>query len=68
MATVLLVGIGGLLGTIGRFLLGGLVSRVKGGAAFPYETFTVNMLGCLAIGLLAGLAEVWLGSSLTGPR
>jgi fluoride exporter len=45
------------LGTIARFALGGLVARWKAGATFPYETLVVNVLGCLAIGLLAGLAD-----------
>lgn len=35
-------------------------------AKFPWGTFTVNLLGCLVIGLLSGLAEKfdWLSPSL----
>lgn len=57
MRDILLVGTGGFLGSVFRFLLGGAVTRASGASAFPYGTMTVNVLGCLAIGMLAGLAE-----------
>ena len=57
MERVLLVGLGGGLGTMGRYALGGLIGRLKSGWSFPIETLVVNVAGCLAIGLLAGLAE-----------
>lgn len=58
MVKVLLVGCGGFLGSVLRFLLAGFVQRIIGGALFPYGTLTVNILGCLVIGLLTGLHEV----------
>ena len=57
MTRVLLVGLGGFLGTVVRYTLGGAIVRLKGTATLPYETLVVNVLGCLAIGFLAGLAE-----------
>ena len=51
------VGLGGLLGSIGRYLLGGALNRLREGAVFPYETLVINVLGCLLIGVLAGLGE-----------
>lgn len=57
MERLLLVGLGGGLGSMARYLLGGLVGRWKGGWTFPLETLLVNVAGCLAIGLLASLAE-----------
>jgi fluoride exporter len=54
---LLWIGLGGLAGTLARYLLGGLIVRWKGSALFPYETLAVNVLGCLVIGLLAALAE-----------
>ena len=57
MNRVLLVGLGGALGSILRYGLGTAVSRVKGATPFPFETLTVNVLGCLIAGLLAGWAE-----------
>ena len=57
MERVFLVGLGGFIGTVCRYALGGWVTRWKSGAAFPYETLLVNVLGCLVIGLLAALSE-----------
>ncbi len=54
---LLWIGLGGFAGTLGRYLLGGLVVRWKGGATFPWETLVVNVLGCAVSGLLAALAE-----------
>jgi CrcB protein len=57
MQNLLLVGLGGFLGSIVRYKLGGLVLHLTAQQRFPYGTFSVNVLGCLAIGILAGLAE-----------
>jgi CrcB protein len=54
---ILLVGCGGFLGAVGRYLAGGLVHRLFGGPVFPLGTLAVNVSGCLAIGFLAGLSE-----------
>ena len=53
----ILVGLGGMIGTLLRYGTGGLVARLKGGATFPIETLAINVSGCLAIGFLAGLSE-----------
>jgi fluoride exporter len=46
----LMVGLGGFLGTIARFWVGGYVySRL--GTKFPYGTFVINMTGSFVIGL-----------------
>ncbi len=52
-----LVGIGGFLGSVFRFLLSGFVQRMVPLAEFPFGTLAVNVLGCLLIGVLNGLAE-----------
>jgi CrcB protein len=57
MLRVLLVGAGGFLGAILRYLVGGWVHDVLDNAWFPYGTLVVNVAGCLLIGFLAGLAE-----------
>ncbi len=54
---IFIVGIGGFLGTTLRYLIGGWVSQLTSESNFPYGTLTVNIIGCLAIGLLSGLAE-----------
>lgn len=52
-----LVGAGGFVGAVMRYGLGGLVHRNPALASFPYGTLAANLLGCFAIGLLAGLAD-----------
>ena len=51
MLRILLVGLAGLLGTLGRYWLSGAVAR-RYGEAFPFGTLAVNLLGCFAAGLL----------------
>jgi CrcB protein len=51
------VGSGGFLGALSRYGLSGLVHRHMPLTTFPYGTLAVNLLGCLLIGLLAGLGE-----------
>lgn len=51
------VGIGGFLGALARYGLGGLVHRIHGTSGFPYGTLVVNLFGCLLIGVVAGLME-----------
>ncbi|MFT5121591.1 MAG: CrcB protein [Kiritimatiellia bacterium] len=52
MIQLLLIGSGGFIGSILRFLLGAGVQKVMQQAYFPYGTLTVNLIGCLAIGYL----------------
>ena len=52
-----LVGLGGFLGALCRYALAGLVHRGLPQTTFPVGTLTVNLLGCLLIGYLAGLAD-----------
>jgi CrcB protein len=57
MELYLLAGLGGFLGAMLRFGVGGLINRVKQGASFPYETLIINVAACLAIGFLATLSD-----------
>lgn len=57
MTNILLVGLGGFAGAIARYLLGGWILHHTMAARFPWSTFAVNVLGCLLIGVLSGLAE-----------
>ena len=54
---IILVGIGGFIGAVFRFLLSGFVHRLVPLSEFPFGTLAVNVVGCLLIGLLNGLAE-----------
>jgi len=54
---IVLVGLGGFVGSVLRFAVSGFVQRWDPGGSFPIGTLAVNALGCFAIGALAGLAE-----------
>jgi CrcB protein len=50
------IGVGGAIGALARYLLGGAVHRLMPGF-FPYGTFVVNLVGCIAFGVIVGIAE-----------
>jgi len=54
---MILVGLGGFFGSGLRFALGGWVQRLFPYSQMPLGTMTVNVVGCLLIGFLGGLAE-----------
>lgn len=51
---LIMVGIGGGVGSIFRFLVSTITSKYVHGT-FPLATFIVNLSGCFLIGLLVGL-------------
>lgn len=51
MREIIFLALAGVLGTLSRYGLSGLVQRMTG-AGFPYGTLTVNILGSLLIGLI----------------
>ena len=57
MVKVFLAGIGGFVGSILRYSVSGFVQNLSRSIDFPYGTLAVNLIGCLAIGLLSQLAE-----------
>ncbi len=57
MKAILLVALGGAIGSVARYKLSGFVMQHALDWRFPLGTFTVNVVGCLAAGVLAGLAE-----------
>ena len=57
MQSILLVGLGGFLGAVARYTLGGFLLHMTAQDRFPVGTFTINVLGCLVVGVLAGVAE-----------
>ena len=65
LINAVIVGSGGFLGALARYGLSGLVHRQLPLTTFPYGTLVVNLLGCLAMGLFAGLAE---SRQLFGPE
>jgi CrcB protein len=57
MINVLAVGVGGFVGSALRYLLSGYVQQATRSAWFPFGTLTVNLTGCLLIGVLSHLAD-----------
>ena len=53
---IVLVAVGGAIGSVTRYLVAGAVHRVAL-PFFPYGTFVVNVTGCIVFGVLAGLAN-----------
>jgi CrcB protein len=56
MNNVLLVGVGGFIGSAMRYLLAGYVQQLSK-SIFPFGTLAVNVIGCFVIGFLSQLAE-----------
>jgi CrcB protein len=54
---ILIVGIGGFIGSALRYLVSGWAQQWSKSLDFPYGTLTVNLIGCFLIGLLGELAE-----------
>ena len=57
MRNALLVGLGGFLGSSGRYAVGAVVHQLLPTTRFPMATLVVNVVGCFLIGLLGGLVE-----------
>lgn len=56
MRILLAIGIGSFIGGISRFLLSQFVQS-KFSIVFPFGTMTVNIIGCLLIGMIFGLSD-----------
>lgn len=52
------VGSGGFIGAVFRYLISVFTQSQFPGSSFPYGTVAANLIGCLLIGLLAGLFEL----------
>ena len=51
MSRLLLIGLAGFVGTLGRYWLSDMVAR-RYGETFPWGTLAVNLIGCFLAGLL----------------
>lgn len=63
MYKIFLVGAGGFVGAILRYLVSGYVQDASGSVSFPYGTFAVNIIGCFLIGIFSNLSELQIGIS-----
>jgi CrcB protein len=57
LTNILLVGFGGFIGSVLRYLASGYVQQASKSIDFPFGTLVVNVIGCFVIGFLAQLAE-----------
>ena len=55
MRSVVIVTLGGALGSAARYLVTGFALHRTTDWRFPLGTFLVNVLGCLAVGVIGGL-------------
>jgi fluoride exporter len=55
MMNIVVVGLGGCLGSVMRYLMVNEVGRLFPNSAFPYGTLAVNMIGCFVIALIGEL-------------
>src|SRR5438105_3592787 len=53
---LLLLALAGSIGTLARYGLGFLMQKINP-TLFPWGTFTINLLGCFAFGIIFSLAE-----------
>jgi CrcB protein len=63
MLQLLLVAVGGAIGSVLRYCVGVWALRIAG-PAFPWGTLAVNVVGCFLIGLLAELITRRYGGSV----
>ncbi|MBS0151983.1 MAG: fluoride efflux transporter CrcB [Nitrospira sp.] len=57
MRTLFLIGAGGFVGSILRYLVSGYAQQLSKSIQFPFGTLAVNILGCALVGFLAELAD-----------
>lgn len=56
MKILIWIGLGGILGSISRYLLGQWIDK-QIPFNYPWGTFSVNLIGCLLIGIFYGLSQ-----------
>jgi CrcB protein len=57
MSKLLWIGLGGFVGSVGRYLVSGWVQQWSHSATFPWGTLAVNVIGCFLVGALSYLAD-----------
>ena len=57
LRTLFLIGTGGFIGSILRYLFSGYAQQLSKSIQFPFGTLAVNLVGCALVGFLAELAD-----------
>ena len=61
MHKIILVGLGGFIGAVLRYLISGCVQDLTQSLAFPHGTLAVNITGCFLIGIFSHIFESQAG-------
>jgi fluoride exporter len=61
MHPIVLVGIGGFIGAVLRYLMSGFVQNLTQSVSFPHGTLAVNLTGCFLMGIFSHLVESQAG-------
>jgi len=64
MHKIILIGTGGFMGAILRYLVSGYVQNLSESVSIPYGTFAVNIIGCFLFGMLSHLTELQIAMTL----
>ena len=57
LRTLLLIGTGGFIGSILRYLVSGYAQQLGKSLQFPFGTLIVNLVGCVLVGFVAEIAD-----------
>lgn len=57
MIKILIIGSGGFIGAILRYLVSGYAQNISGSYSFPVGTLAVNIIGCFIIGAISKMTE-----------
>jgi fluoride exporter len=57
LVKVIVIGCGGFIGAVLRYVLSGVIQNLSHSVSFPVGTLGVNLIGCYLIGIVACLAE-----------
>jgi len=60
MLNIVSIAMGGAIGAIARYSLGGWLQQVSRSGIFPWGTLGVNLIGAFAIGVIWGISERFL--------
>lgn len=61
MHPIVLVGIGGFIGAVLRYIMSGFVQNLTQSVTFPHGTLAVNLTGCFLMGMFSHLVESQAG-------
>jgi len=61
MYNAILIGIGGFIGALLRYIVSGYVQKFLQSINFPYGTLVVNIVGCFLMGIFSYITEINLG-------